>query len=198
MWRSAIEYKAAYTVDIAWWLNFKLSKGNRITRQLWPGTKQHKPRRALLLVTERQGVFFRRTGGPTYPISTTALWTAFFWLMDCPAWYSQKTPDPTDLKRMNQFYTWCRSPVFYCVCSMFFAPLRVAFSYCIGWDIGGALSAFDAAFPLEIPMWQRAWSDVGIHLVLRPYDSVERHRRPFLLCETEPPACHGTWGLTIG
>ena len=29
------------------------------------------------------------------------------------------------------------------------------------------LSAFDAAFPLEIPMWQRAWSDVGIHLVLR-------------------------------
>lgn len=27
----------------------------------------------LLLVTERQGVFFRRTGGPTYPISTTAL-----------------------------------------------------------------------------------------------------------------------------
>lgn len=51
---------------------------------------------------------------------------------------------------------------------MFFASLRVAFSYCIGWDIGDALSAFDAAFPLEIPMWQRAWSDVGIHLVLRP------------------------------
>ena len=50
---------------------------------------------------------------------------------------------------------------------MLFASLRVAFSYGIGWDIGGALSAFDAAFPLEIPMWQRAWSDVGIHLVLR-------------------------------
>ena len=59
------------------------------------------------------------------------------------------------------------SPAFYCVCSMLFASLRVAFSYCIGWDIGGALSAFDAAFPLEIPMEQRAWSDVGIHLVLR-------------------------------
>ena len=50
---------------------------------------------------------------------------------------------------------------------MLFASLRVAFSYCIGWDIGGALSAFNAAFPLEIPMEQRAWSDVGIHLVLR-------------------------------
>lgn len=50
---------------------------------------------------------------------------------------------------------------------MFFASLRVAFSYCIGWDIGGALSAFNAAFPLEIPMEQRAWSDVGMHRVLR-------------------------------
>ena len=50
---------------------------------------------------------------------------------------------------------------------MLFASLRVAFSYCIGWDIGGALSAFDTAFPLEIPTGQRAWSDVGIHLVLR-------------------------------
>lgn len=48
---------------------------------------------------------------------------------------------------------------------MLFASLRVAFSYCIGWDIGGALSAFNAAFPPEIPMEQRAWSDVGIHLV---------------------------------
>lgn len=38
---------------------------------------------------------------------------------------------------------------------------------CIGWDIGGALSAFDAAFLLGIPTGQRAWSDVGIHLVLR-------------------------------
>ena len=111
-------------MDIAWWLNFKLSKGSRITWQLWPGTKQHKPRRALLLVTERQGVFFRRTGGPTYPISTTALWTAFFWLMDCPAWYSQKPPDPTDLKRMNQFYTWCRSPAFCCMYSMFLNRLE--------------------------------------------------------------------------
>lgn len=77
---------------------------------------------------------------------------------------------------------------------MFFAPLRVAFSYCIGWDIGGALSAFDAAFPLEIPMWQRAWSDVGIHLVLRPYDSVERHHRPSLLYETGLLGCHETLG----
>lgn len=50
---------------------------------------------------------------------------------------------------------------------MLFASLRVAFPYCVGWDIGGALSAFDAAFPLEIPTGQRAWSDVGIHLVLR-------------------------------
>lgn len=58
-------------------------------------------------------------------------------------------------------------PAFYCVCSMLFASLRVAFSYCIGWDIGGALSAFDTAFPLEIPTGQRAWSDVGMHLVLR-------------------------------
>lgn len=38
---------------------------------------------------------------------------------------------------------------------------------CIGWDIGGAPSAFDAAFLLKIPTGQRAWSDVGIHLVLR-------------------------------
>ena len=133
MWRSAIEYKAAYTVDTAWWLNFKLSKGSRITWQLWPRTKQHKPRRALLLVTERQGVFFCRTWGPTYPISTTALWTAFFWLMDCPAWYSQKPPDPTDLKRMNQFYTWCRSPAFCCVHSIFLNR-RDGLFCCIGWD----------------------------------------------------------------
>ena len=27
-----------------------------------------------------------------------------------------------------------------------------------------------------------------------PYDSVERHRRPSLLCETGPPACHKIWG----
>lgn len=33
--------------------------------------------------------------------------------------------------------------------------------------IGGALSAFDAAFPLEIPTGQRTWYDVGMHLVLR-------------------------------
>lgn len=50
---------------------------------------------------------------------------------------------------------------------MLFASLRVAFSYCIGWDIGGALSAFDAAFLLGIPTGQRAWSDVGMHLILR-------------------------------
>lgn len=50
---------------------------------------------------------------------------------------------------------------------MLFVPLWVAFSYCIGWDIGGALSAFDAAFPLEIPTGQRTWSDVGMHRVLR-------------------------------
>lgn len=31
-----------------------------------------------------------------------------------------------------------------------------------------------------------------------PYDRVERHRWLSLLCETGPPACHGTWGLTIG
>ena len=50
---------------------------------------------------------------------------------------------------------------------MLFVPLWVAFSYCIGWDISGALSAFDAAFLLEILTEQRAWSDIGIHLVLR-------------------------------
>ncbi len=49
---------------------------------------------------------------------------------------------------------------------MLFASLRVAFSYCVGWDIGGALSAFDAAFPLEIPTGG-TWSDVGMHRVLR-------------------------------
>ena len=38
---------------------------------------------------------------------------------------------------------------------------------CIGWDIGGALSAFDAAFLLGIPTGQRAWSDDGMYLVLR-------------------------------
>jgi hypothetical protein len=59
------------------------------------------------------------------------------------------------------------SLAFYCVCSMLFASIRVVFSYCIGWDIGGALAAFDTAFPLEIPTGQRAWSDVGMHLVLR-------------------------------
>lgn len=50
---------------------------------------------------------------------------------------------------------------------MLFVSIRVVFSYCIGWDIGGALAAFDTAFPLEIPTGQRAWSDVGMHLVLR-------------------------------
>lgn len=34
-------------------------------------------------------------------------------------------------------------------------------------NIGGALSAFDTAFPLEIPTGQRTWSDVGMHRVLR-------------------------------
>ena len=48
-----------------------------------------------------------------------------------------------------------------------FAAHSVSSYVLLRWDIGGALSAFDAAFPLEIPMWQRAWSDVGIHLVLR-------------------------------
>lgn len=184
-------------MDIAWWLNFKLSKGSRITWQLWPSTKQHKPRRALLLVTERQGVFFCRTGGPTYPISTTALWTAFFWLMDCPAWYSQKLPDPTDLKRMNQFYTWCRSPAFCCVHSMFLNRLEGLFC-CIGWDIGGALICFWCSFSPGNSYWAE-------DLVWRwnapdpsPYNSVERYRWLSLLCETGPPACHGTWGLTIG
>lgn len=197
MWRSAIEYKAAYTVDTAWWLNFKLSKGSRITWQLWPSTKQHKPRRALLLVTERQGVFFCRTWGPTYPISTTALWTAFFWLMDCPAWYSQKPPDPTDLKRMNQFYTWCRSPAFCCVHSMLLNR-RDGLFCCIGWDIGGALICFWYSFSPGNSYWAEdlvwRWNAQGPS----PYDSVERHRWLSLLCETEPPACHGTWGLTIG
>ena len=48
-----------------------------------------------------------------------------------------------------------------------FCAARMAISCRIGWDIGGTLSAFDAAFSLEIPDWHRAWSDVGIHLVLR-------------------------------
>ena len=48
-----------------------------------------------------------------------------------------------------------------------FCAAWMAISCCIGWDIGGTLSAFDAAFLLGIPTGQRAWSDVGIHLVLR-------------------------------
>lgn len=35
-----------------------------------------------------------------------------------------EAPDPTDLKRMNQFYTWCRSPTFCCVHSMFLNRLE--------------------------------------------------------------------------
>ena len=50
---------------------------------------------------------------------------------------------------------------------MLFASLRVVFPYCIGGTLVVHLSAFDAAFLLEIPMGQRVWSDVGIHLVLR-------------------------------
>ena len=50
---------------------------------------------------------------------------------------------------------------------MLFVPLWVVFPYCIGGTLVVHLSAFDAAFPLEIPTGQRAWSDVGIHLVLR-------------------------------
>lgn len=38
---------------------------------------------------------------------------------------------------------------------------------CQGGTLVVHLSAFDAAFLLEIPTGQRAWSDVGIHLVLR-------------------------------
>ena len=80
---------------------------------------------------------------------------------------------------------------------MLFAPLRVAFSYCIGWDIGGALSAFDAAFPLEIPMWQRAWSDVGIHLVLRL--AIVWNATVGLPCfmKQDRWAAMKPWGLTI-
>lgn len=48
-----------------------------------------------------------------------------------------------------------------------FLNRRDGLFYCIGWDIGGALSAFDTAFPLEIPIGQRTWSDVGMHLILR-------------------------------
>ena len=70
---------------------------------------------------------------------------------------------------------------------MLFASLRVAFSYCIGWDIGGALSAFNAAFPLEIPMEQRAWSDVGIHLVFCLTIVVSSRQRSYgrLRCEND-------------
>ena len=48
-------------------------------------------------------------------------------------------------------------------CTKQYIPKRAL----LGWDIGGALSAFDAAFLLGSPTGQRAWSDVGIHLVLR-------------------------------
>ena len=48
-------------------------------------------------------------------------------------------------------------------CTKQYIPKRAL----LEWDIGGALSAFDAAFLLGIPTGQRAWSDVGIHLVLR-------------------------------
>ena len=69
---------------------------------------------------------------------------------------------------------------------------------CIGWDIGGVLSAFDTAFPLEIPTGQRAWSDVGIHLVLRL--TIVWNATAVLLCfakqDLRPAMKSG--GLTIG
>lgn len=81
---------------------------------------------------------------------------------------------------------------------MFFASLRVAFSYCIGWDIGGALSAFNAAFPLEIPMEQRAWSDVGIHLVFRLTIVWNATAGLLYFMKQDRWAAMKPWGLTIG
>lgn len=68
---------------------------------------------------------------------------------------------------------------------------------CIGWDIGGALSAFDAAFLLEIPTGQRAWSDVGIHLVLRL--TIVWNATAGLPCfmKQDRWAAMKPWGLTI-
>lgn len=89
------------------------------------------------------------------------------------------------------------SLAFYCVCSMLFASIRVVFSYCIGWDIGGALAAFDTAFPLEIPTGQWAWSDVGIHLVLRL--TIVWNATAGLPCfmKQDRWAAMKPWGLTI-
>ena len=75
--------------------------------------------------------------------------------------YSQKPPDPTDLKRMNQFYTWCHSPAFCCVYSMLlnrredlFLLHRVGHWWCT--------ICFWCSFSPG-----NSWSDVGKDLVLR-------------------------------
>lgn len=59
------------------------------------------------------------------------------------------------------------------------------------------LSAFDAAFPLEIPTGQRAWSDVGIHLVLRL--TIVWNATAGLPCfmKQDRWAAMKPWGLTI-
>lgn len=107
--------------------------------------------------------------------------------------YSQKPPDPTDLKRMNQFYTWCHSPAFCCVYSMLlnrredlFLLHRVGHWWCT--------ICFWCSFSPGNSYWAVGlvwrWNTPGPS----PYDRVERHRRPSLLCETGPPACHEIWG----
>lgn len=78
-----------------------------------------------------------------------------------------------------------------------FCAARMAISCRIGWDIGGALSAFDAAFPLEIPTGQGTWSDVGIHLVLRL--TIVWNATAGLPCfmKQDRWAAMKPWGLTI-
>lgn len=197
MWRSAIEYKAAYTVDTAWWLNFKLSKGSRITWQLWPSTKQHKPRRALLLVTERQGVFFCRTWGPTYPISTTALWTAFFLTNGLPCMILAEAPRPNRPKKDESvLHMMSFSCILLRAFDLFEPPGWPFLLHRVGhwWCAICFWCSFSPgnSYWAEDLVWR--WNAPGPS----PHDRVERHRQPSLLCETGPPACHGTWGLTIG
>ena len=65
------------------------------------------------------------------------------------------------------------------------------------WDIGGALSAFDVAFLLGIPTGQRAWSDVGMYLVLRL--TIVWNATVGLPCfmKQDRWAAMKPWGLTI-
>ena len=98
-----------------WMAKFWDVKGSRIPRLPWPRTKQYTPKRALLLVSERQGVFFRRTWGrhiqslqQLYELFSFSEWTVLHE-------YSQTQPDLTDLKRMNRLHSGCGPSVLWSV-----------------------------------------------------------------------------------